>query len=326
MEYELQSDLCTNKSFDNIDTANTPIRDIEPGEDASYFCTYTSFDNLDTASATTSAYKSDFCINTPFDNLYTNRAAVNNEDEVSQCGEASNLSDIIQCDGADTVSEKSNNDSINSYNSQDEADSEPVRPSLIPSAVQGPTGAPVTLEVDLGGQVRQPYNVPLCAITNPRSGWNKIKNIRTFLHQVGPDIMILSEHWGRKKLFENALGSQYYRVIESSRGTRGIPTRGRNGNKTVSVTGGGVAILYNEKNFFVEDAGIEAPEGIEAVWAILTPKERCISNVKKILVGGIYIAPRSQYKQETVDHIVQSMFCAQSRYDSQVRFFYIWRF
>ena len=80
------------------------------------------------------------------------------------------------------------------------------------------------------------------------------------------------------------------------------------------------------KTFVVEDAVIEAPEGIEAVWAILTPKERGISNVKKILFGGIYIAPRSQYKQETVDHIVQSMFCAQSRYDSQVCFFHIRRF
>ena len=77
------------------------------------------------------------------------------------------------------------------------------------------------------------------------------------------------------------------------------------------------------KNFFIEDAGIEAHEGIEAVWAILTPKERSISNVKKILVGGIYIAPRSQYKQETVDHIVQSMFCAQSRYDSPFFFLYL---
>ena len=74
------------------------------------------------------------------------------------------------------------------------------------------------------------------------------------------------------------------------------------------------------KNFFVEDAGIEAPEGIEDVWIILTPKERGSPSVKKILVGGIYIAPRSLFKQETVDHIIQSMFCVQSRYDSQVRF------
>ena len=36
----------------------------------------------------------------------------------------------------------------------------------------------------------------------------------------------------------------------------------------------GVAILYNEENFSVEDAGIEVPGGIEAVWAILTPKVR----------------------------------------------------
>ena len=42
--------------------------------------------------------------------------------------------------------------------------------------------------------------------------------------------------------------------------------------------------------------------------------------MKKILVGGIYIAPRSLYKQATVDHIIETMFCVQSRHGCQVRF------
>ena len=70
----------------------------------------------------------------------------------------------------------------------------------------------------------------------------------------------------------------------------------------------------------MEEADIEVPEGIEAVWAILTPINKDNPLVKKILVGGIYIAPRSLYKQQTVDHIIESMFCVQSRYESQVRF------
>ena len=132
--------------------------------------------------------------------------------------------------------------------------------------------------------------------------------------------MILSEHWGRKKPFEDVLKSQHYKVVESSRGVRGIPCRGRNGVPTVSVTGGGVAILYNEENFSFENADIAVPEGIEAVWAILTPKNKDGDIVKKILVGGIYIAPRSLFKQQTIEHIIESMFYVQSRYESQVRF------
>ena len=70
----------------------------------------------------------------------------------------------------------------------------------------------------------------------------------------------------------------------------------------------------------MEEADIEVPEGIEAVWAILTPKNKDSDIVKKILVGGIYIAPRSLYKQQTLDHIIESMFCVQSRYESPIRF------
>ena len=82
----------------------------------------------------------------------------------------------------------------------------------------------------------------------------------------------------------------------------------------MSVTGGGVAIAYTEEHFYVEDAGIETPEVIEAAWVRLTPKK----SVKKILVGEVYISPQSQFKQASIKPIIQSIFVVQSRYDSQV--------
>ena len=47
----------------------------------------------------------------------------------------------------------------------------------------------------------------------------------------------------------------------------------------MSVTGGGVAITYTEEHFYVEDAGIETPEGIEAAWVRLTPKKSVKKNL-----------------------------------------------
>ena len=93
--------------------------------------------------------------------------------------------------------------------------------------------------------------------------------------------MILSEDWGRKRSFENALALSNYKVKESSRGVRGIPTKGKNGIPRTSVTGGGVAIVYNEENLVVEDPGIAPSEGREAVWLILTPKDKDLSLLGK---------------------------------------------
>ena len=83
-------------------------------------------------------------------------------------------------------------------------------------------------------------------------------------------------------------------------------------------TGGGVAIVYNEENFLVEEAGINVPEGFEAVWLILTPRNNEIESLKKILVGGVYIAPRSIHKQTTIEHIIETMHCVQVKYDHPI--------
>ena len=99
---------------------------------------------------------------------------------------------------------------MDTYNSENEADSHPQRAVLIPSADQGPSGAPLMLEVDISGQAQAPSCVPLCAVTNPRSGWNKLNNLCTFLRQISPDIPVVSEHLSRNRPFKNSLNSQYW--------------------------------------------------------------------------------------------------------------------
>ena len=187
---------------------------------------------------------------------------------------SSQCSDIIQHDGANNNNSNSNNYSLHSENSNYSLNTTPVQAVLVPSLEQGPAGAPLRLEVDLSGKLNAPSCVPLCAITNPRSSWNKANNLRTFLRQINPDVLILSEHWGRKRSFQKALAVEHYEVKESSQGVVGIPTRGKNGALTTSVTGGGVAIIYCKANFIVEDAEIDVPVGIEAAWIILTPRNK----------------------------------------------------
>ena len=67
---------------------------------------------------------------------------------------------------------------------------------------------------------------------------------------------------------------------------------------------------------------VDTEEDIESVWAILTPRQldHSLQSVKRICVGSIYIAPRSSMKQETMDHIIQTIHMVRSRYDNQVSF------
>ena len=70
----------------------------------------------------------------------------------------------------------------------------------------------------------------------------------------------------------------------------------------------------------MEDADVAVPEGVEAVWLLLTSKSKENQIVNEILVGGIYILPRSLHKQQIIEHIIKTIFTVQSKYEHQVRF------
>ena len=67
---------------------------------------------------------------------------------------------------------------------------------------------------------------------------------------------------------------------------------------------------------------VQTEEGIETVWAMLTPRklDHKLQQIKRICVSSIYIAPRSKLKSQTMDHIIQSIHIIRARYDNKVSF------
>ena len=181
-------------------------------------------------------------------------------------------------------------------------------------------GAPLQLDIDTSGAAVAPSNVPLVMVTNPRSIYNKLSKLKVWLNNFKPDLCILSEHWGRKGKLEEALAIPHYKVIEYSRSRQNYKCK-KDKPAVANATGGGAAIIYNEERFEVEELVITKPESVEAVYAIITPKQKVNNSIEKILVGAVYIAPRSQFKQEAVESIIETMHYAQSICEKQLKYF-----
>jgi hypothetical protein len=192
-----------------------------------------------------------------------------NKHELTSKDQYPEPSNIIQCDGADSVSTNSDNgtnsetDLVTEYESEDEVDAQPEPVVLVPEP--GQPGQPPVLQIDPSGRFSLPASLPLGIVCNARSLFNKIDNFRRLLREIGPDYAIVSEtfDWeGRRVSLEQLLhGSNY--GVKSYR-------RPRRQNGTVHQ-GGGCAIVYNETRFKVEDLEIQNEEGIESVFAIFTP-------------------------------------------------------
>ena len=72
----------------------------------------------------------------------------------------------------------------------------------------------------------------------------------------------------------------------------------------------------------VENVTVDTEDGIETVWAMFTPRvlDNKLQKVKRICICSVYIAPRSQLKSETMDHITQTIHFVRSKYNNEVNF------
>ena len=88
--------------------------------------------------------------------------------------------------------------------------------------------------------------------------------------------------------------------------------------------GGGCAIIYNESRFEVTPFDICVPDYVEATWAIFTPLSNSTlkHKVNRILVGAIYVSPRSRHKIETIDHIIEAIHSARARFGNDIYFLF----
>ena len=213
----------------------------------------------------------------------------------------------------DTESDDSSDGSVTDsdseeYDTEDEAFPEVVPANLFSNGTQTDRGQ--ALDVNLDDDMKSP--LPLCLLLNARSVYNKCNNLTEMLHQIGPDICLVSETFERERLrLRDIFKSRIYKHISYYRKNR--------------APGGGCAIFYNEKKFSVLDLKIPAPSEVENIWAIFTPKEGSLSfgpnhNVKRIAVGSYYVSPRSRYQRETIGHIIDTICTLRAKYDNEVNF------
>ena len=88
--------------------------------------------------------------------------------------------------------------------------------------------------------------------------------------------------------------------------------------------GGRPALVINSKKFHVKNLNqslIDSPWGVEATWAIISPKSiSSDSIVKKIAVCSLYCKPSSKKKSVLLDHINQAFNVISTKYGHGLHF------
>ena len=109
------------------------------------------------------------------------------------------VSDVQQLDDSVNSDSSSHNSSLD-YNTDDEVDPvlDPVVLAPVPNQVLD-HGQPIQLEV-VEDPTIQHSPLPLCMMLNARSLYNKSENFMTLLHQITPEITLVSETWERQKM------------------------------------------------------------------------------------------------------------------------------
>ena len=152
-------------------------------------------------------------------------------------------------------------------------------------------------------------NLPLCLLINARSVYNKEKNLCEMLREIGPDFSIITETFEReKKQLSDVIKSREFQYFSYFRKNRS--------------PGGGCAIVYNQNRFSVTSLEMTVKQEIETCWALVVPKSEGINTkrVKRIAVGAYYISPRSKFKQEVIEHIIDTIHLLRARYNNDVNF------
>ena len=127
---------------------------------------------------------------------------------------------------------------------------------------------------------------------------NKIEEIKTFIKEENIDVAFISESHDREnKRLEDHMKLDDHVTISNIH------------QRSTNVSGGRPAIIANTTKYKIENltnTSINIPWGVEITWALLTPKE--VSNdsiIQNIVLGAVYVKPRSRKKTALLDHIAE---------------------
>ena len=154
-------------------------------------------------------------------------------------------------------------------------------------------------------KVFQAFELPAVLNLNPQSIYNKNNEFVTFVKEEEIDLVCISESWEREDLtLDKVIQIDDFKVISN------VSQR--------QEKGGRPAIVVNEKKYVVENltqSVISIPWGVEAVWAVLTPRNvNAASKIQKIVVGSIYCKPDSRKKSLLLDHIAEVFHSMSAKY------------
>ena len=113
---------------------------------------------------------------------------------------------------------------------------------------------------------------------NPRSIYNKVKEFHNFVEEEEIDCVFMSESWERPdKPLEEIIKLPHHVVISNPHQRKGV--------------GGRPALIINSTKYYVKNVTqhlVEIPWGVEATWAIITPKNLTSdSAIKRIAVCSV---------------------------------------
>ena len=186
------------------------------------------------------------------------------------------------------------------YASQDEIDPDTTPISILPPSKPNK------------GQMKilKASSLPLVAVLNARSCYNKPDNLKKFLNELGIEVAIISETWEREELsLENLLQMENYKVHSYRRPKV----------KARKQPGGLCAIIYKETRFRATKLNIHVPNGVEACWIILKPMNDS-DLIENIAIASIYVSPTSHYKTVSINHIIYTIHLLRAQYDNRINY------
>ena len=129
----------------------------------------------------------------------------------------------------------------------------------------------------------QALNLPTLMNLNPRSLYNKAEEFQTFVKEESVDCIFCSESWEREECtLDEIIKLDGYVTISNPHQRKG--------------RGGRPALFINSDKFHVTNLTqtvIDIPWGVEASWALMTPKD--VTNdsyIKNIAVCSFYSKPQ----------------------------------
>jgi hypothetical protein len=171
---------------------------------------------------------------------------------------------------------------------------------------------PVRKVLKRNNQLLKAFHLPSVMNINLRSVYNKVDEFLTLVDQYESDLIFMSETWDRvHQPLENLIQIENYKVLTA--------VNPRN------FKGGKPALIINEEKYFITPLNpdpVTVPDGVEAVWALITPKDMKTNNqFSHIAVASIYYrGPKSTRKDALFDHIAQSYHYLMAKYGQGLQF------